>query len=253
MLSKYTKLNNQIETIQKQLETLPPGKLLCSSNGKHYKWYNCDNHTKSYIPKKNRPFAEQLALKKYLSSLLEDLLHEKRAIQFYLDHHLDTSKSQLLLKNPEFNTLLTSNFTPLSQELSDWMSASYERNPQHPENLLHKSSSGNFVRSKSEAIIDTLLYLNQIPFRYECALNLGEIIVYPDFTIRYPKTGDIFYWEHFGLMDNPSYSHNTFTKLQLYANHDIIPSIQLITTYETKEQPLGSNLVEKIIAHYFLQ
>ena len=252
MLSEYKKINRQIEAIQKQLETLPPGKLLCSSNGKHYKWYNCDNHIKTYIPKQNRPFAEQLALRKYLCLLLEDLLHEKRAIQFYLDHHLEHSKSQLLLNNPEFSTLLSPYFTPHSQELSDWLKASYERNPQHPEHLLHKSSSGNLVRSKSEAIIDMLLYLNKIPFRYECALQLGETTLYPDFTIRHPKTGAIYYWEHFGLMDNPAYSQNAFSKLQLYSNYNIIPSIQLITTYETKEQPLNSDMVEKIITHYFL-
>lgn len=194
---------------------------------------------------------KQLAIKKYLSLVLEDLSQEKRAIQFYLNHHSTISKSLNLLKNPEFNSLLAPYFTPLSQELTDWMNSSYEHNLQHPEHLIHKSSSGNLVRSKSEAIIDMLLYINKIPFRYECALQLGEVTLFPDFTIRHPRTGEIYYWEHFGLMDNSSYSQNAFSKLQLYASHGIIPGIQLITTYETKEKPLGSDTVEEIIAHYF--
>ena len=97
-----------------------------------------------------------------------------------------------------------------------------------------------------------LLYTHKIPFRYECALQIGEIKLYPDFTIRHPKTGAVYYWEHFGLMDNSVYAQNAYTKLQLYTSHGIIPSIQLITTFETKENPINSDIVLKIIKHYFL-
>jgi len=95
------------------------------------------------------------------------------------------------------------------------------------------------------------LFVNKIPFRYECMLHLGENAIFPDFTIRHPKNGEIFYWEHFGLMDNPSYSSKAFSKLQLYSTYKIIPSIQLITTYETKEHPLTMETVEKIVKDYF--
>lgn len=252
MLSEYKRLDTQLQDLKKQLDNLPAGNLNCSRNGKHYKWFQSVDGTSTYIPKENRLLAKQLAIKKYLSLLSEDLSHEKRAIQFYLDHHSNNPKSIRLLNNSEFKELLTPHFTPLSQELTDWMNASYEHNLQHPEHLIHKSSSGNLVRSKSESIIDMLLYVNKIPFRYECALQLGEATLFPDFTIRHPETGVVYYWEHFGLMDNPTYSQNAFSKLQLYTSHGIIPSIQLITTYETKENPLGSDTVEKIIAHYFL-
>ena len=132
------------------------------------------------------------------------------------------------------------------------MTSSYEHNPNYPEQLLHKTSSGNLVRSKSETIIDMFLYTNQIPFRYECALHIGDTTVFPDFTIRHTQTGALYYWEHFGRMDDPSYYKNVFSKLQLYTSHGIIPSINLITTYETKENPLSSEVIEKIIEHYFL-
>ena len=63
-------------------------------------------------------------------------------------------------------------------------------------------------------------------------------MIYPDFTIRDPSSGKTYYWEHFGMMDQPSYAARTFSKLQLYTSFQIIPSIQLITTYETQEHPL---------------
>lgn len=96
------------------------------------------------------------------------------------------------------------------------------------------------------------LFSHQIPFRYECELILGTHVLYPDFTIRHPKTGNVYYWEHFGLMDNPSYCRNVSLKLQEYSLNGIIPSIQLITTYETNKHPLNPEIIEKIINHYFL-
>ena len=53
-------------------------------------------------------------------------------------------------------------------------------------------------------------------------------------------------------MDHPDYAKRAFNKLQYYYDAGIIPSINLITTYETKDSPLSSELVEKIIHHYFL-
>lgn len=130
--------------------------------------------------------------------------------------------------------------------------APYDSNPKYPEQLTLKTSSGHFVRSKSEALIDMALFTHRIPFRYECALILGNDTFYPDFTIRHPKTGKTYYWEHFGLMDVPAYCKNVSSKLQHYSLNGIIPSIHLITTYETKENPLSPEVIEKIIEHYFL-
>ena len=93
---------------------------------------------------------------------------------------------------------------------------------------------------------------NNIPFRYECALQLGETTIYPDFTIRHPRTGETYYWEHFGMMDNPAYRKSASLKLQNYISNGIIPTIQLITTYETKEKQLDLDIIEKIVKEYFL-
>lgn len=117
------------------------------------------------------------------------------------------------------------------------MYSAFEQNPQNKENLIHKASSGNWVRSKSEAIIDMVLYTNHIPFRYECKLQLGRVTLYPDFTIRHPRTGKLYYWEHFGMMDDETYLKKTCSKIQTYARNGIYPSINLIATFETKEQP----------------
>lgn len=254
MLAESRRLEQEISSLQAQLKTFPFGNLICTHNKNYVKWFHSDGHIQTYIPKKKREFAEQLAIKKYLSARLDDLTHEKRAIDFYLRHHKDTpcKAEQLLNDASGFHDLLTPYFQPISDELFSWMNSPFETNVLHSEHLLHKTISGNHVRSKSEMLIDMSLYIHKIPFRYECALTLGDITLYPDFTLRHPRTGEYYYWEHFGLMDDEAYCRNACSKLQLYSSYGIIPTIQLITTYETKDNPLSSETIEKIIEHYFL-
>lgn len=188
-----------------------------------------------------------------MSLQLENFLQEKGALDAYLHlHDSNAEKSERLLASPGYQELLSSAFKPVSQEHLDWMNSPYDHNLKYPEQLTHKTSSGYLVRSKSEALIDMILHIYKVPFRYECALQLGDTIIYPDFTILHPHTGKIYYWEHFGLMDNQIYCKNACSKLQLYTSHGIIPTIQLITTYETKENPLSTETIENIVKTYFM-
>jgi len=253
MFAESQRLEAKIKDLEVQLSKLPKGKLLCVHNGKYHKWYHSGENPPVYIPKKERRLAEQLAVKKYLSLQQEELIQQKKVIDSYLKIHSEEKlkSEQMLSDGSDYKELLSPYFTPTSREFLDWMNSPYEKNQQYPEQLVHKTPSGNYVRSKSEVLIDMLLHMNKIPFRYECALQLGSIRVYPDFTILHPRTGKIFYWEHFGLMDEPEYYQNAYSKLKKYASCGIVPSINLITTYETKECPLSTELIERIIEYYF--
>lgn len=228
--------------------------MISSKTEQHYKWYQSDGHNKIYIPHHNQELLTLLAEKKYLLQLQKDLTHEKIALDSYLRHHDSYvyKSSQMLETSSRYHKLLAPIFAPQSQELTEWMQLPYNRNPLNPEQLTHKCFSGNFVRSKSESLIDMLLYTNKLPYRYECELLLGEVRFYPDFTICHPNTRKIFYWEHFGMMDNPAYAKNTYAKLQFFSSHGIIPSVNLITTFETKTNPLSQELVQQIIEYHFL-
>lgn len=254
MLREKRRVEAQTKLLQAQLQDCPDGKLICTHTGKYSKWYQSDGHILTYIPKKEKQLAEKLAAKKLLSLQLKNLLCEQKAIDFYLRHHNQKiyEDEMALLHSPHYHELLSPFFKLSSQELSEWVNSPYEKSTLYPEALKHRTASGIFVRSKSEALIDMFLYKNQIPFRYECALKLGDILIYPDFTIRHPGTGDYYYWEHFGMMDDLTYSHQAFSKLQRYTSHGIIPNIHLITTYETKDFPLSAATVERLVQQYFI-
>lgn len=236
-----------------QINALPDGKFICTRNQNRYKWYRSNGKNLTYLPKSQRHLAEQLAFKKYLTLELEDAIHEKKALDFYLRHHSNNHGKavQLLTEVPEYQKLLSSYFRPLNQELLNWMNSPYEHNNKYPEQLTHCTGFGYSVRSKSESLIDLALHTHKIPFRYECALVLGDSKIYPDFTIRHPETGETYYWEHFGKMDDPAYCRNVCSKLNLYTANGIIPNINLITTYETKQHPLDAKQVDTMIQTFF--
>lgn len=260
MFANYTQIKRRIDYIEDELKRIenmerewPSGELICAKNNKKYKWYLRSENQSIYLPKKEKQLAQKLAAKKYYQLRKKDLQRELSACRMYLGR-ADNSQSAIerMMQNAEYERLLGRHFNSMDTELAQWTNAEYERNGSHAENLIVQGTGGKFVRSKSEAIIDRTLYYFGVPFRYEDKLILGNSIFYPDFTIRHPKTGRFFYWEHFGIMDNPEYANRACQKIKSYCECGIIPSVNLILTYETKEYPLAIERVERLVKEYFL-
>lgn len=260
MRSKCNEMRKQIEQMSRELDKIysleknfPKGELLCAKNGKHYKWYLKNQEGTSYLSKSKRDLAEKLAIKKYYNCKKQELESNLSACNAYLRKMQSMEgKTEKLFAHPEYGKLLEKHFIPINKELREWQNAPYEKGKRHEENLIIKGTQGRMLRSKSEAIIDMLLYKNKIPFRYEEKLVLDGIIFYPDFVIRHPVTGEFYYWEHFGMMDEEDYVSQACNKIKLYCKNGILPSINLIITYESKRNPLSVNKVESIIQAYFL-
>lgn len=252
LLKRKNELSTTIQNMKHRLSSYPDGELICTKNGNYITYLHSRNGTYTYIPKKNLELINILAEKKLAAARLEDLEKELQAVNAFLKYYKsDSTKLEQLLSHSSYQKILAQCFQPDSESLKQWVEEPYEKNPSHPDALLHPCPSGHIVRSKSEALIDQALFLHNIPFRYECSLHLKNITLYPDFTIRHPTSNQYFYWEHFGLMDSPSYVQNVFQKLNTYCQNNIIPTINLITTYETKEHPLASKTIETIIQEYF--
>ena len=257
---KCDDLRKEVEQINKELEQIycmekkfPKGELLCAKNNKHYKWYVKNQEGTFYLPKSKQELAEKLALKKYYICKKQELENCLLACNAYIHKmELKEDKAEKILEHPEYGRLLEKYFVPLREELWKWQNAPYEKSNKHEENLVIKGTQGRMLRSKSEAIIDMMLYKNKIPFRYEEKLVLDGITFYPDFVIRHPVTGEFYYWEHFGMMDEEEYINHAYEKLKIYCKNGIIPSINLIITYESKEHPLSAEKVELMIQEYFL-
>lgn len=234
------------------MSSYPNEHLVITKSGPYSKWFKSDGKRSTYIPKKDKNRAILLANKKYDACLLEDYTRELALINTFLPKYQALPrKAEQLLQDKAFQSLLSFHPSDMSNTNMHWITEEYEKNPNHPEQLQHKCFSGEYVRSKSEVIIANILFTNQIPYRYECLLSLGGISFYPDFTILNPSTNQMIYWEHFGMMDIPSYSEKAFNKLKHFSRHEIIPGINLITTYETSQHPIDSEQIQQLVSLYF--
>lgn len=252
MTQKET-LCSQIKSLEKMIADLPSGKLLCIRNGAYVKWFQSDDTTRTYIPKQNRSLAQLLALRNYYSAQADELKLHLELIEKYLSEYSGRAKDPAceLLQADGYRELLTPYLHSHPDPVTQWLDSDYISNTSHPENLIHNTLSGHNVRSKSEVIISNMLYKNKIPYIYERGLCLDDNVFFPDFTICHPRTFQIFYWEHFGMMDNQAYCEHTCNKLKTYSFHNIIPTINLITTYETRRHPVDSAQIERLIYEYF--
>lgn len=255
----YQRLTKEAADIRSKLAVLPNGNLICARNGNHFKWYLGGRKRARYLPKSERKLAEQLALRKYLQIRLKYCEREASAQKAYLSRHTKdlADDAETLLQHPGYSDLLFSesnsfiNRFSSSARIRQWLAVPNISSPKHPENLKFKTRSGHIVRSKSESMICSILEAHNIPFKYECELILDDKTIYPDFTIMHPVTGEIWYWEHLGMMNDETYATKAFSKLKFYNDHGIIIGQNLILTTETDDYPLDEAAIEKLIDMYF--
>lgn len=128
------------------------------------------------------------------------------------------------------------------------------------EKLIHVTSRGEAVRSKSEVIIANLLHSKKIHYHYETPLEIGGITKYPDFTIEDDDTGVTYYWEHCGMLSDPGYRRRWNEKREWYTVQNILPHEKgggakgtLIVTEDSPSGGISSQKIEEIINRVILK
>lgn len=126
------------------------------------------------------------------------------------------------------------------------------------ERLIHRTSRGEAVRSKSEVIIANLLHAKGIDYHYEHPLELGGVVKYPDFTIEDDDAGVTYHWEHCGLLHDPTYRRRWEEKQQWYREHGIVsldqgggPKGTLIVTRDQPDGGIDSPQIAALIGRVF--
>jgi ATP-dependent exoDNAse (exonuclease V) alpha subunit len=93
----------------------------------------------------------------------------------------------------------------------------------YEENLIHRTSRGEMVRSKSEVIIADHLANKGVEYGYEQPLTIDGVTKYPDFTVEDMESGRNCYWEHCGMLHVPTYRRRWEEKLAWYKANGILP------------------------------
>lgn len=92
--------------------------------------------------------------------------------------------------------------------------------------LIHRTARGELVRSISEVVVADALNVEGVEYHYEKALRGADgVDRYPDFTAEDPATGVTVYWEHLGMLSDPTYKDRWEKKLIWYRDvMDLAPN-----------------------------
>lgn len=113
----------------------------------------------------------------------------------------------------------------------------------HLEALIHRTRRGIPVRSKSEVIVADILDSLGISYEYEKPLyskaNPRDFRL-PDFTVSYE--GEIFYWEHLGMLTLPNYRDAWDRKRKWYETNGF--ASRLITSEDGADGSIDASEIE---------
>ena len=121
----------------------------------------------------------------------------------------------------------------------------------HPEHLIHRTSTGVLVRSKSEVIVaDTLTRLGP-SYQYEeplCSVDNPKDFRLPDFTVKYE--GETYYWEHLGMLSIPSYAEAWEKKKAWYETNGYAD--HLVTSEDGPDGSIDVPAIERTVKERIL-
>ena len=111
--------------------------------------------------------------------------------------------------------------------------------------LIHRTSTGILVRSKSELVVAETLTRLGISYDYEKKVEAKDDPTdfrLPDFTVSYE--GDTFYWEHLGMLSVPSYKEQWDLKQKWYEDKGYLGRV--ITSEDGNDGSIDAAKIEQI-------
>lgn len=250
MKEERERLEKEISLLEKQIKKLPAKDFVLIQNGKYQKWYESQQGELKIIKKKEREFAQKLAQRRVLCERLKRVSEEEKAIKLYLEKSPGRIDVDDYFSEKGYGKLLDNRYSQEALAVA-WANEEYPRKTDYLTGLTKRTSFGLLVRSKSEAAIAEALYRHGIPFRYEWVQKFDGVEYGIDFTSMNPVTGKIFYWEHFGFMDDAGYVTRTIPKIKTFSDNGIFLGVNLIITGETLDHPFMPDDAERAIRHFF--
>lgn len=246
-----------IEKLEKSISSAPKDRFRVSSGNTRLETYliGADGKRIGLSPKRDQDVAcmKKLAQRDYEKRLLR-LFQKLGNMQKYLDRYMYICEqiSDCYNNLSDARRALVVPFKNEDEEkLEKWLSKTYPPKDDYANNLIIVTDRGDMVRSKSEKMIADRLYAKGVYYKYEKPLVFNGVgRIYPDFTIYNPHNGTEYYLEHFGMVDDPKYRNDMFSRINTYRLNQL--GDRLLMTFETLEKPLDTREVDELIRAYDL-
>ncbi len=253
--SRLAYVTRIIEWCGKLLKNAPEGRLkIKHQNGKVYFYQLTEGKDPlvRYLDSSKSDLIKDLAQKAYIIELLRKAHIEERMLREFIDGYSESALTNIYESYSQDRKNLVNPFTLPDEEFKQlWLDKKYKKKPISDEIPVFETLKGDRVRSKSEQIIADRLFVNDIPYRYECPLSMGDHMIHPDFTILRMSDRRELYYEHFGRMDEEDYVNKNTRRINNYSQKGIVLGDNLFLTLETKLNPLDVRVLDRLIQTKF--
>lgn len=244
--------------INKTLVQSPEGKLRvskCNGVPTYYQITNSKDTCGTYLSKKEPKAIRQLAQKDYLQKLQKEAKEELADIEMFLSKHGEKQLEEIYESLNEYRKKLVIPWVITDEMyIEQWKKEPYETSLYHQEEKVYLTKNDELVRSKSEMLLADMYHELGIPYRYEAQLVLKNgKKKYPDFTLLNPKTQEVVYHEHLGLIDKEEYRQSNMEKLDEYRRNEIYQGKNLIVTYEGEGSYFNIREIREMVSAIILK
>lgn len=239
------------------IEKAPVGKIRVTQNRLATQYYyrkETVDRNGVYLKRNQNKLAAALAQKDYDCKLIAELTVEIKILKRFLNSYQPKRIEEIYNSLHECRkTLIRPVILPDEDYAREWMNFEYKMKAFNDGASEYYSAKGERVRSKSEIIIADTLNRFNVPYRYECPINIGgNGTIHPDFTCLNIRTRKEYLWEHNGMMSDADYADYATKRIDMYTLAGYSADENLILTYETVNKPLNSRVIEYYIRKLLL-
>jgi len=253
LLKRKKQLEEYAAKIGKWMLNAPEGKLWTSSRKTKGKlsWRYLLEDRRELSPVKDKTRIKDLAKKEYLQKSLIAIKKELKAIDSFLACADLLPQTYSTLQEAKRALVVPIELT-VEEAIIKFKNDTFIRSSRKIENP-KTTDKGDVVRSWPEAMIANALYEAKLVYIYEKPFTLFDgHVIYPDFSIIHPISGELFIWEHFGRMDTAWYSNETVMKIKSYMKSGMNLGKNLIATFDNDEYKLTKEEIHLTIKAFFL-
>lgn len=248
-------LSKLVEAKEIAVAKAPEGTLKIHIHNGNPRYCMKTNESKSEIYLPNEDYAKALSLaqksydKKVLMAARAELKSLERINGFYEKAVLPEACYPAL--SPLRMKLVKPVVLTDEQYIDKWKKEHPPRATRKPETV-YVTQKGDKVRSRVEILISDRLFTAGLTYQYETPLAINGLVYHPDFCVLNLRQRKTFWWEHFGMMDDPDYLEDAILKLNRYAQNGIIIGRNLIATFETIANPFNTSQIDQLIQAFLI-
>jgi len=223
-------------------------------NVQYYIRENKSDKSGVYLKKGNDGLIKAMIQNEYNKKLVKAIKKEIKCIDRLMTCFLEPPLTMVYQSFPDMKkSWINPVFSDDESFVEQWRNKTYEKMGFKAGSAVFYTKKNEQVRSKSEVIIANLLDSYQVPYLYEYPLSdRNGIWARPDFCVLNVRTRKEFFWEHFGMLDDPDYLAGALRKISIYEQHDYFQGKNLLISYESSTLPLNVKEVEGLIKKFLL-